>query len=291
MTRAAALAVVGLALGLGPVSPAAAQPGVGSLLEPAIRNARLDAAPLDPRGLAATVEAVRREARDRVWIAWEVPAVEGYNGCCWTANRRGCCLDGTHRGMSFDTSPRYSSSDLLVLLRLSEGRIDRVAAYSTSCPIDAGGLPVRWLDGVAPRESVELLRSLLEERRLGGEALAAIAFHAEARAGTLLVNLAQRDEERELRRDALFWLAQRNDSGTAEILLEAAADDEDRSVREQAVFAISQLPDDAGTLVLLEMARDRSLGSEVRQQALFWLAQSDDPRAMDLLTAILRGTG
>jgi hypothetical protein len=288
--RSAVLAVGCLALGLA-TPPSAAARGVRTLLEPAIQNARLDTTPLDPRGLAATVETVRRGAGDRVWVAWEVPAIAGYDSCCWAAKRRGCCLDSGNHGVNFSNSSAPRSGDLLVLLRLSDGRIDRVAAYSTSCPIDAAGLPVRWLDGVDPEQSVELLSTLLGEHRIGDGALAAIAFHAEASAGTLLVDLARRDARREARRNALFWLAQRNDPGTVEILLDAAASDADRGVREQAVFAISVLPDDTGTLLLLEMARDRTLDAEVRKQALFWLAQSDDPRALDLLTAILRGKG
>jgi HEAT repeats len=285
---AAAVAVVGLAIGLGNVLPAATPSETRTLLEPAIQNARLDSTPLDPRGLAATVEAVRRDAPERLWIAWEVPAVAEHDSCCWSSRRRGCCLDERDHGVSFSSTPRDASSDLLVLLRVSGGQVDRVAAYSGTCPIDAAGLPVRWLDDVDPGESVDLLSSLLADRRLGNGALAAIAFHAERRAGALLVDRARRGASRESRREALFWLAQRNEPGAAEILLEAATSDTDSQVREHAVFAISQLPDDTGTLLLLEMARDRELSAEVRKQALFWLAQSDDPRALDLLTAILR---
>ena len=55
-------------------------------------------------------------------------------------------------------------------------------------------------------------------------------------------------------------------------------------MREQAVFALSQLDD--GTDWLLKVLRSNRDPETVRQ-ALFWLGQSDDPRALEELTRIL----
>ena len=55
-------------------------------------------------------------------------------------------------------------------------------------------------------------------------------------------------------------------------------------MREQAVFALSQLDGGVDWLVrLLREARD----ADVRRQALFWLGQSDDPRAFAEIERVL----
>ena len=59
-------------------------------------------------------------------------------------------------------------------------------------------------------------------------------------------------------------------------------------MREQAIFALSQLPNGQGTDLLLEIVRDKSQEASVRQQALFWLAQSEDDRALDLISGLLQ---
>jgi len=57
-------------------------------------------------------------------------------------------------------------------------------------------------------------------------------------------------------------------------------------VRKKAVFALSQLDDGDGVTPLLELIR-HGRETEVRREALFWLGQSDDPRAMESLETLL----
>ena len=57
-------------------------------------------------------------------------------------------------------------------------------------------------------------------------------------------------------------------------------------VKESAVFALSQQPSDAGIPALIRVARTHASPS-VRKKALFWLGQSDDPRALALFEEIL----
>ena len=57
-------------------------------------------------------------------------------------------------------------------------------------------------------------------------------------------------------------------------------------MRKRAVFAISQLPRDEGVPQLIALAgthRDR----EVRKQAMFWLGQTGDPRALTFFEQVL----
>ena len=64
-------------------------------------------------------------------------------------------------------------------------------------------------------------------------------------------------------------------------------DDPEIEVKRRAVFALSQLPTGEGVPMLIDLARNHRL-PEVRRQAMFWLGQSRDPRAVDFFEQILR---
>jgi HEAT repeat protein len=58
-------------------------------------------------------------------------------------------------------------------------------------------------------------------------------------------------------------------------------------VRKQAVFALSQRPRDESVPALIRVVHT-SREREIVRTALFWLGQSDDPRALALFEDILR---
>jgi len=57
-------------------------------------------------------------------------------------------------------------------------------------------------------------------------------------------------------------------------------------VRESAAFALSQRPHDEGVPALIRIARENP-DPELRKKAIFWLGQSDDPRALALFEELL----
>jgi HEAT repeat protein len=92
----------------------------------------------------------------------------------------------------------------------------------------------------------------------------------------------------ERRRTATFWLGQAAGAAAGRALDSIAADVRgDREVRKQAVFALSQRSAEEGVPALIRIARSNP-DPELRRTALFWLAQTDDPRALDLFEEILR---
>jgi HEAT repeat protein len=52
------------------------------------------------------------------------------------------------------------------------------------------------------------------------------------------------------------------------------------------VFALSQRPRDEGVPALIRIARENP-DPELRKKAIFWLGQSDDPRALALFEELL----
>lgn len=95
-----------------------------------------------------------------------------------------------------------------------------------------------------------------------------------------------RDERlpKSVRSSVAFWLA-RGAAFRLGVTDEEQSTDDD--VRVQAVFALSQQPRESAVPRLIEIVRHSSR-PVVRAQALFWLGQSGDPRAVDLFEEILR---
>ena len=63
--------------------------------------------------------------------------------------------------------------------------------------------------------------------------------------------------------------------------------DPDAEVKKQAVFALSQHRRNESVPTLIEVAR-KNRDPDVRRTALFWLGQSNDPRAVSVFEEILR---
>jgi HEAT repeat protein len=144
---------------------------------------------------------------------------------------------------------------------------------------------VFWLSQVPGDETLDTLIRVLEGA--GGEALAkqalfAISQHHSARARELLKTIGgDRGRTIEMRKQALFWAAQSGMSATD--LATLYRDTPEPQLREHLIFLIGQ---HRGVEPLIEIARsDPDL--EMRKKAVFWLGQSHDPRAEELLLELL----
>jgi HEAT repeat protein len=84
----------------------------------------------------------------------------------------------------------------------------------------------------------------------------------------------------------LFWLAQKAGRQAVDEIAAAVDRDPEMEVKKAAVFALSRLPKDDGVPELIEVARNNK-NPEVRRQAMFWLGQSKDPRAVKFFEDIL----
>ena len=103
-----------------------------------------------------------------------------------------------------------------------------------------------------------------------------------------LIDLA-RSGPSDIRENAIFWLGQVASDRAAEALGEVVNDDDgDTEVQKQAVFSISQLPADQSVPMLIEIARTHAK-AKIRKDAIFWLGQTDDPRALEALIEMARG--
>jgi HEAT repeat protein len=96
--------------------------------------------------------------------------------------------------------------------------------------------------------------------------------------------LARRDKCSEgLRRKAIFILSQKGGKEVADLLMGAAKGDPDQEVREQAVFWLSQVRDVRAVEMLGAIALDAKAEPALREKALFALSQHRDPKAVETL--------
>ncbi len=262
-------------------------------------SARLVGGVVEHRAAAdPAVEVARLTATSATtWLAWSVAARGAETICGFGRGSAawGMTLDeGTSSWGTRDGAPPIAVTTVEVYAAVREGRVTQLQFASEGCPVQAGTRRVLWLDGVAPAKSVEFVARLAARRgsgdatqemdELAERALAGLAFHADPQAPLALVHLAREGAAEELRAQALFWLAQTDDPQASRWIREAIARDPAHEVREQGVFALSQLDDGAPQLLaLLRESGDR----DVKRQAIFWLGQSDDPRATAELERLL----
>ena len=178
-----------------------------------------------------------------------------------------------------------------VLLRISDHRVIRVRSW-VGGKWGSGGGDTNDLGMVSSRDAVATLLAIAADpRNSGGEHAVFPATLADSvTVWPDLLRLARNDRApRDARKQAVFWVSQAaGDSATAGLRELAESEGADSDVRTQAVFALSQRPRDEGVPALIRVART-SGSAEVRRSALFWLGQSEDPRALALFEELLSG--
>lgn len=104
----------------------------------------------------------------------------------------------------------------------------------------------------------------------------------------MLLTLAKdADRPRDVRNSAIFWVSQAAGEAATKGLQEIIDDPSgDREVRKSAVFSISQRPKDESVPSLIRIAKTHK-DPEIRRNAIFWLGQSKDPRAVAYFEEIL----
>ena len=153
---------------------------------------------------------------------------------------------------------------------------------------DLGGERLAWLGTADEEHGLEFLRSLSAAagRTLREELVFVFYLFNGPAAVADLIGLARRDPDTEIRKDAIFWLGQKASAAAVAALGEVIASPEALEIKKAAVFALSQLPAETGTPMLLRIARQNPQ-PRLRQEAIFWLGQSGDPRALDFFEEIL----
>lgn len=185
----------------------------------------------------------------------------------------GECVDGPVEMTMERSGARITDADV------------RVGGAARTADVDLGNVPAA--------AAVEFLLSDDVLRATAGSAddqmiFAATLAATESWPGLLRVARRQ-DLSADTRKGAVFWLAQAAGAKATEGLSSIVDDDSDEmEVRKQAIFALSQIRTDETVDALIEIARSNP-EPELRKNAMFWLGQSGDARAIAFFEEILRG--
>lgn len=224
----------------------------------------LAAAPGGAQSFADRVAATEGPA----WFSYVVPVIAGQHQMCNWNEQRKLMLEGAR--------------ELTVLYRVEHRAVQKIRVATEECEIDFGGLPNEKLQ-VSPAESIAILAGFASQ----DSALHAISMHRDPAAAQTLIKLARDSSNAHIRSKSLFWLASTAQRSIANEEIQRAIDkDPETEVKKQAVFALTRLPAGEGVPKLIELAQGNR-NAEVRKQAMFWLGQSKDPRAIDFFEKIL----
>jgi HEAT repeat protein len=108
--------------------------------------------------------------------------------------------------------------------------------------------------------------------------------------GAWLLERALDDQEDiEVRKNALFWAGQMGMEIAQLADLYGRVDD--KEMKGQVIFVLSQSSERREAVTQLMAIAEGERDAELKQNAIFWLGQTDDPRVADFLLSILRGGG
>jgi HEAT repeat protein len=148
-----------------------------------------------------------------------------------------------------------------------------------------------WLGNARGHRGFEVVSRILREDandKIREHAIFALTQSKEPEAMNAVVRAAHDDKSPRVRGQALFWLAQKAAQKTAQAAIsDAIANDPETEVKKKAVFALTQIPGGDGVPLLVQVARTNQ-NAAVRKQAMFWLGQSKDPRALAYIEEVLR---
>ncbi|HEX7050760.1 MAG TPA: HEAT repeat domain-containing protein [Longimicrobiales bacterium] len=168
------------------------------------------------------------------------------------------------------------------------GEILRAYAERQDAPVDLRKKAIFWIGQRGDRDDAEFLRALygrLDRTALKEGTLFALSqMHGVDNARWLLDVALDENESVEMRKKALFWASQ---AGTPiQDLLTLYDRISNRELKEHLIFVYVQRHESAAIDKLIEIARGES-DLELRKKAIFWLGQSDDPRAGQVLMEII----
>ena len=208
------------------------------------------------------------------WVMYDVPAVRNSNLSCEYVR------DGyASPGVIHLEPPDHA----VILLRVESNRVDKIRTLSPDCEIDAGGLPVHWLTGVPPGQSVALLSGYVPQQELSGiGAVQAIAAHADASADAALDRLLAATQPEWLRRSTAQLVASQRGRHGVEAAKSLIANDPSENVRQAAINGLARNKEPEALDVLIAAARSGH-NPRLRAQASSGLNRKPGQPVLDAL--------
>lgn len=212
------------------------------------------------------------------WIAWDAPAVRGAEMGC----------EYVHDGFSTAGIVHLEPPDRVVILfRVEANTVGKLRHLSPDCEIDAGGLPVHWLTGVQPAESIALLATYVPQRELDSNgALSAIAAHVAAAADPVLDLYLTANRPEWLRRRAASLEGSERGLHGVEALKSVIANDVSEQVKQSAISGLARNKEPEALNLLIATART-ARDARTRSQAISALNRKPGQAVLDTMNAAI----
>jgi HEAT repeat protein len=147
-----------------------------------------------------------------------------------------------------------------------------------------------WLGNIKDKGSLNYLKEIYNKSgdyKIKKKVIFSIQLSDSEESVEELIKIAKNEDSREVRKSAIFWLGQKASEKSISALKDVVeGSKEDDEVKKSAVFALSQLPKDQAILALIEIANTNK-SAAVRKNAIFWLGQTGDERALQFFEDIL----
>jgi hypothetical protein len=214
----------------------------------------------------------------------------GRNVISWDCDKGNCRnrqVDGNWNYHE-DWDTPCDTGPVRVALTKSSGRITDLRVYvggewrASTSATDLG------MVGTKDAAAYLLALALRDESRAAEKAIFPAVLADSVTIWPDLLKIAKSEQvSRKVQRSAVFWLGEAAGEAATRGLTDLVDDGRaDHEVRETAVFALSQRPHDEGVPALIRIARENK-DPDLRRKAIFWLGQSDDPRALALFEELL----
>ncbi|HMF55960.1 MAG TPA: HEAT repeat domain-containing protein [Pyrinomonadaceae bacterium] len=149
---------------------------------------------------------------------------------------------------------------------------------------------IHWLGELGGDAMIDELMNIFNSERnteVRGGVLHAFSKMDSPRAEAKLFEIARRSDDQQSRGQAIHWLGQRAGERSLRMLASTInSSSEDTEIQAQALHAISQRPRDEAIPLLIRIARTHP-NPEVRRQAIHWLGQTGDERALEFFRELL----
>lgn len=147
-----------------------------------------------------------------------------------------------------------------------------------------------------PESALPILKKVIsskdpEDAELRAQAMFLLAQYDSDEVLDIMVDVARTDPDEDVRAQAVFWLSQVDSEQAVDALQEILSNPADSALHGQAVFALSQTSDDERVGdILRSYAMSESASEEIRNQAIFWLAQQPSEENADFLRELFART-
>ena len=240
--------------------------------QPEILHAQSKAQTVD-HGLSAVFDGLKTQ-KGATWVGYSIAVKEKVSS--GSQSNRVEYLEGNSSYTSTDSPEENTGSfdQALILVKVTNGEVTKLHVLNPDRVLDAGGLPLIWLNGVAAEDSVRFLTDLArrsDAEHLRDSAVFVVSIHQTPAATAALISLTGAANDLKIREKAAFWLSsQRDHEGFLPIQHLARTDGDDR-FREKLTFDLSLTKDPEGLTELIRMAHEDA-SPQVRKQAQFWMA-------------------